>query len=342
MIGIFGNSSELIPFNTDSHKNANQSAKRLENLIETLNDLEYNNLKDLENTLPDYYLNNNEDRVSIMFYEMKTLQKFVIKIPSKIHGYEIIRLLGKGSFSVVVLLKKQKTGELFAAKIFSIEDMEHKNEVDSIKKETIIIKKFNHKNIIKYHDSFTIKKNGIKKYYVLVIDYYENNLTNAIKTNQINGTNIKKIIFGIAKAVDYVHLKGFSHGDIKPDNILLDSEFNPILCDFGFATNSEFSSSTRCTPHYAAPELINMKTEPFNPKIADIWSLGVTFYTIAKRMFPYDYLKPFKQEFLNEKISFINDNSLQSIIGKCLRINVNERASIKDILHDSYFEYSLY
>lgn len=83
----------------------------------------------------------------------------------------------------------------------------------------------------------------------------------------------------MAVALCYLHRMDIVHRDIKCDNVLISSKFNVKLSDFGFSRLSidqkgkEIYSSTFCgSMGYAAPELL--KGIPYNPKLADVWSLG--------------------------------------------------------------------
>lgn len=83
-----------------------------------------------------------------------------------------------------------------------------------------------------------------------------------------------------ALALQYMRSKNVSHMDLKPQNILLSSENNPVLKlgDFGFATyliGDTEGSSLRGSPLYMAPEIILKKH--YSEKL-DLWSVGVILY----------------------------------------------------------------
>lgn len=318
--------------------------ERIKNFLKTITDEENQFLneeitdegfKNIDSTLP--YTNTDElnSTSQIKILKAQTSLNFNIQIPSKFNDYEVINFIGKGSFSVVALVKMISTQQIFAAKIVSKEEMLLLNEMDSIEKEVDFLSSFNHPNILKYYDFFPIQceKN---EYFSIITDYYEGNLAAYIQNGKIQFLNLKKILYKIAKAVGYLHSKGIAHLDIKPDNILIDSNSNLALCDFGFSTSDEFSISTKCTPRYAAPELVQ-QNGPYKPIVADIWSLGVTFFAISMKKFPYNTSETLTNEKLQRKLSIIKNQKLQNLIRKCLQINPEQRATINEILHDEYF-----
>ena len=103
-------------------------------------------------------------------------------------------------------------------------------------------------------------------------------------------------------AIEYIHELGYSHRDIKPDNILLDDDFNIKLIDFGFATKSSKSKSFRGTPEYMLPEIL-MEYE-YDPKQSDLFSAAITLFILIANHSPFKQAK--KDDWLYKLI--INKN----------------------------------
>ncbi len=85
----------------------------------------------------------------------------------------------------------------------------------------------------------------------------------------------------------FLHGRGYVHLDIKHDNILLDKDLNPKLADLGFTLKVPDDGLIRNyskTMEYAAPEVKN--EIPFDGKKADIYSLGVVFYSMILGGYP--------------------------------------------------------
>ncbi|KAF4569712.1 hypothetical protein EYR36_009510 [Pleurotus pulmonarius] len=95
----------------------------------------------------------------------------------------------------------------------------------------------------------------------------------------------------IASAVDYIHAQDIVHGDIKPENIMMDGECRPLLCDFGRSMIigvSGFETALASSLQYTAPELLNSRTEMVTlTKPSDIYSLTVTLLRVFTNRTPF-------------------------------------------------------
>jgi serine/threonine protein kinase len=104
-----------------------------------------------------------------------------------------------------------------------------------------------------------------------------------------------KVFQQVLSALSYLKRMGVSHRDIKPENILFDGEWNAKLVDFGFScknfTEEERMRKTVCgTPSYTPPEVL-LKTS-YSAELMDVWSLGVTLYTMLAAEMPFDGESP--------------------------------------------------
>ena len=102
-----------------------------------------------------------------------------------------------------------------------------------------------------------------------------------------------KIFLKILKNVKIMHENNVIHGDIKPENILIDKDFNIKLIDFGFSSiitekNHGIINSTEGSETYSAPERRRTNLEGYDGVKSDIFSLGVLLFVITVGRFPFN------------------------------------------------------
>ena len=153
-----------------------------------------------------------------------------------------------------------------------------------------------------------------------------------------------KVIFAkILKGVQACHSKGICHRDLKMQNILVDADFNPKICDFGFATdNNDHLTEFLGTQQYAAPEIL--RNRAYDGFKADIFSLGVVLITLTTckigfgagtKYDPYYRLIMAKhiQKYWTEVEKHIKGMSqeLKDLFIKMVAFKPNERPTIEEI-----------
>ena len=200
----------------------------------------------------------------------------------QIDGYKTVRVLGHGSSSEVVEMVKD--GVHYAVKICYIgnQTINFLNpDTHQPKEEAAILRNFNHPYVIK------------------IFDIIDNRSTVLLVTELLVGGNIlsihdlyaQKVAFAqVVCALEYVHSKNIAHRDIKCENTLMDNEGTVKLCDFGISecidVNAKLTSHLmKGTPTYCAPEVFS--SNPYDLRIADIWSLGVTLYVMMFGKLPF-------------------------------------------------------
>ena len=212
--------------------------------------------------------------------------------------------IGKGAFSTIYKGRHKETNKLFAIKEISFENLEKIRE--SIKREFTLMKKLNHKNIIRLHEVFF--DNDEKNIY-LVIDYYsKGDLSKFLGGKALKEKYAKKYMRQLTMGLKYLYEKQILHRDLKPQNILVTDEGNIVITDFGFAryTDNENMLNTLCgSPMYMAPEIMLKKR--YNNK-SDLWSVGVIFFELIYGTTPY------KAKNMIDLMSNIKKNLLSSHI----------------------------
>ena len=128
------------------------------------------------------------------------------------------------------------------------------------------------------------------RYVFFVLEYAQNgDLLKYVKNkSKLSESTAKRIFADIVIGLLSIHGKNVLHRDIKLDNILLDENFRPKICDFGvsrFMINEEIISEQCGTPAYIAPEIID--ENGYSGFTADIWSLGVLLYAMTTGSMPF-------------------------------------------------------
>ncbi|CAG9841047.1 unnamed protein product [Diabrotica balteata] len=157
-------------------------------------------------------------------------------------------------------------------------------------RELEILTKIENQHIIQVH---SILQRGPRVF--IFMRYADNeDLFDFIKKNGVVPEQQAKIWFRqMASGLYYLHGRNISHRDLKYENILLSRRFNVKLADFGFARfcvhsdNRRILSQTYCgSAAYAAPEVVN--GTPYNPKLSDVWSLGIILFIMLIASMPFD------------------------------------------------------
>jgi serine/threonine protein kinase len=195
--------------------------------------------------------------------------------------------LGQGSFAVVKLATKIATGQKYAIKIYDIQ----KNSAEELKKnlmnEIHLLLHLDHPNIIKLHDWFEGQW-----FIYLVLEYVGPvSLMEYLEkqpSSQISEEEAAHVFYELAKGIQYLHEQTIFHRDLKLNNILLGSQAEVKLIDFGFSIRlKELKKiSAFCgTPSYMSPEILSK--QPYLPDKGDSWSFGVCLYRALTGNFPF-------------------------------------------------------
>ena len=145
-----------------------------------------------------------------------------------------------------------------------------------------------------------------------------------------------QIFYQIVKGIEYCHNMSICHRDVKLENIIIDDKLSVKIIDFGFAamtTKTKLLNFFCGTPSYMPPEIVQKRD--YIGFYADIWSLGILFYTLLCGCFPFRatnekdlYSKIIKGEFpFPNYLSFDSMDLLKNI----LNVNPSNRPSCDDV-----------
>jgi len=204
------------------------------------------------------------------------------------NGYLVRKTLGSGSYSKVKLaISLNKSNKsLVAVKVVDRHKAPKDFQTKFLPRELDIWPGLRHPNIIKVFDAFD---DGRRVY--MILEYAENGdvLRYIQKVGALNENLAKGWTWQLCDAVRYLHELNITHRDLKLENLLLDKRFFLKLCDFGFVKGecARSMSQTYCgSKSYAAPEIL--KGEPYDPKKADMWAIGVILYIFVTGKMPFD------------------------------------------------------
>ena len=222
--------------------------------------------------------------------------------------------IDQGSFGKVIHAKDKLTKRDLSVKIINKKEADQIS-IKKMKEEISILKKLNHKNIVKFYGHIeTLNQILIKMEYIRY-----GTLSQWIKKNKkISEEDASLIIKNIISAVSYLHNNQICHRDIKPQNIMFSKEndLNSIkLIDFGLSVqnfDSLYNSDYCGTFIYMAPEEINKKSYDLS---IDVWSIGILMYMLLnKGEHPFYHKGDTKQDFINnlENIKNLKFNNKMS------------------------------
>ena len=202
-----------------------------------------------------------------------------------IEDFTIIKVVGKGSYGKVLLVKKNNEETIYAMKIMKKISMVKKNQVDHIKTERRILELIDHPFINKLKYAFQTEQ----KLY-LVTDYCPGGelFFHIQRVERFNEEAAKFYAGQIILAVEHLHKNNIIYRDLKPENVLIDRKGFIKITDFGLSKENivdNKSAKSFCgTPEYLAPEIILNKG---HGKPVDWWSLGNLIYEMLTGIPPF-------------------------------------------------------
>eukprot|EP01097_Dermamoeba_algensis_P000578 TRINITY_DN11_c0_g1_i1.p1 TRINITY_DN11_c0_g1~~TRINITY_DN11_c0_g1_i1.p1 ORF type:complete len:338 (-),score=85.80 TRINITY_DN11_c0_g1_i1:30-1043(-) len=212
------------------------------------------------------------------------IRKLLKKTPIEAE-YELLEVLGSGSFAEVKKAKHKATGEVFAAKIIDKSTLNTPDRMDMVFVEMKILLLVNHENVVKLKEIFE----GPKSYFLILELITGGELFDKIVQLQFySEKDASRVIRQILSAVKHLHDKHIIHRDLKPENLLLsshDADANIKLADFGLSdvveSDKVLLKRAVGTPGYIAPEvLLALEGGPGYNIPADIWGVGVILYIL--------------------------------------------------------------
>ncbi|CAJ1931536.1 unnamed protein product [Cylindrotheca closterium] len=255
-------------------------------------------LMDTKTITTDFKKDDYEFRSSAILKRRSTMKETFQSKKISMEELDREKMLGEGAFGEVWLVKADIWGlgddeykEEFALKVQNLDNPEHANMRDTIKREMEVISTLEHPFIVDLVSCHETETESM----MLMTVVKGGELWNVVHKEQDDGewlsgiseedTKFYSLI--IADTLAYMHYKNILFRDLKPENILIDRDGYPNIIDFGFAKFCKDKTYTFCgTPNYVAPEIVLSQGHGAG---VDHWALGVTIYEMIAGENPFYY-----------------------------------------------------
>ncbi|KAF3010455.1 hypothetical protein E8E14_003174 [Neopestalotiopsis sp. 37M] len=229
--------------------------------------------------------------------------------------FQILRLIGKGTFGQVYQVRKKDTGRIYAMKVLSKKVIVQKKEVaHTVGERNILVRTATSESpfIVGLKFSFQTQQDLF-----LVTDYMSGGelFWHLQKEGRFDEKRAKFYIAELILAIQHLHFNDIVYRDLKPENILLDANGHIALCDFGLSkanlTKNDTTNTFCGTTEYLAPEVL--LDEAGYTKMVDFWSLGVLVFEMCCGWSPF-YAEDTQQMYKNiafGKVRFPRDTLSQ-------------------------------
>mmetsp|Transcript_21152 Transcript_21152/g.48557 ORF Transcript_21152/g.48557 Transcript_21152/m.48557 type:complete len:371 (-) Transcript_21152:159-1271(-) len=221
----------------------------------------------------------------------------------KFTDFDLRATVGTGTFGRVRVVKVKGSQDRtpLALKILKKSEVLRLKQVEHVKAETAILAQIEHPFIVNLLATFQDEKRLF-----LVLEFVNGGelFSHLRKEGRLPNDDARFYAGEITLAFQYLHSKNIVYRDLKPENLLIDSEGHIKMTDFGFAKFVEDRTWTLCgTPEYLAPEIIQSKG---HGRAVDWWALGVLIFEMLAGYPPFYDENPFGiyQKVLAGRIDF--------------------------------------
>jgi len=203
-----------------------------------------------------------------------------------VQDFDLLNVIGKGSFGKVLQVRKKDNGRIYAMKVLNKKNILDNGELEHTRTEKNILQKLAHPFLVNLNYSFQTPD---KLYFVM--DYVNGGelFYHLQKEHKFTPDRVRFYCAEIALGLEYLHNSGVVYRDLKPENILLTEDGHIILTDFGISKEGLVAEDSRTatfcgTPEYLAPEVLEGKGYT---KAVDWWSFGTLMYEMLTGLPPY-------------------------------------------------------
>lgn len=200
--------------------------------------------------------------------------------------YEVIEELGEGGMGIVYKVFDRKIDEKVALKVLAPEIAGDEKTIERFRNELKLARKVSHRNVCRMYD-LSEEENT---HFITMEFVPGENLKSLIKRiGQLSKTKALSIAKQVCEGLTEAHRQGVVHRDLKPQNIMVDSDGNARIMDFGIARSIRTKSITETgmiigTPEYMSPEQVEGVGIDHQ---SDLYSLGVILFEMLTGRVPF-------------------------------------------------------
>ncbi|EGG11547.1 uncharacterized protein MELLADRAFT_41984 [Melampsora larici-populina 98AG31] len=218
-------------------------------------------------------------------FHVQVMYKASASDPLTIDSFELLKVIGKGSFGKVMQVRKKDTGRIYALKTIRKAHIVSRSEVTHTLAERTVLAQISNPFIVPLKFCF---QNPDKLYLVLSFINGGELFHHLQREGRFSEERSRLYTAELLSALECLHSMDVIYRDLKPENILLDYTGHIALCDFGLCKlnmgEAERTNTFCGTPEYLAPEVI--KGEGYG-KTIDWWTLGILLYEMLSGLPPY-------------------------------------------------------
>ena len=207
--------------------------------------------------------------------------------------YRIMEQLGQGGMATVYKAYHAALDRYVALKVLHPAFHEDRTFTARFQREARVVAKLEHPNIVPVYD---FAEHETRPY--LVMKYIEGETLKArLSRGPLSAVEITQVVDSVGSALAYAHRQGILHRDIKPSNVLISTDGQMYLADFGLARIAQAgeltlsSDSIMGTPQYISPE--QARGDKDLDSGTDIYSFGVMLYEMVVGQVPFNADTPF-------------------------------------------------
>ncbi|XP_020808775.1 serine/threonine-protein kinase Nek2-like isoform X2 [Drosophila serrata] len=255
-----------------------------------------------------------------------------------LHDYDVLGVMGSGSFATCFKVRDKSSGELFALKGIRYDGLDE-DKREALFSEITILRELQHPNIVQYFHHFDSRV--VQVLHIVLECCAGGDLAQLVERARTERRRceepyIWRVLVQVCSALDCCHNgtdRAIVHRDVKPANIFLDAAGNAKLGDFGLAQmlrrDQSFDAAFVGTPVYMSPELVRGRRSDWK---SDVWALGCVVYEMCALRPPFHELCERIVQGVFLRIPAVYCSDLQETISAMLAVDREQRPGVEVFL----------